>query len=406
MFKNLKLLRQHELTHLPCPRYQCNVRSSFSWIKHFLSTFLFQVCGMKFDQRSSWNKHWSGAHAKTHSLVELMELPVLNHDGPFICDFCGKIYASRSALRKHLIKFHRKAQMYCDLCPKSFNILFQLEQHLLVFHLNMTNDCDVCGFKAAHRKMLLKHKRKHGPKTECQICHKLVRDIKNHQKTHLTVTCKICRKKIDGNLMKNHVKLCLNKSGVQRTFLCDLCPNSYHLKSHLWIHIQKTHLKIKLYACDVCGFESAHKSALKLHKKKHDPKVKCPICEKLVNNVKSHKRNVHPAKDQFYVCDVCGYKSAHKSGLKLHKKIHDPKVKCPICDKLVTNIKKHGFTVHPIKNKLLVCDVCGFLAAYKSLLEKHKKIHEPKVKCPICNKLVRYIKRHKHEVHPVILAVR
>ena len=348
---------------------------------------------MKFDQRYSWRQHWNSAHVKTHNHVELMEFPVLNHDGPFICDFCGKIYERRFALIIHLIKFHRKAQMYCDLCPKSFNFLIQLERHLLCFHLNMKNVCDVCGFNASRGRNLLKHKQKHEPKTQCQICNKLVRNIQKHQSTHLNVTCKICSKSINGNLMKIHV------TEFHKTFLCDMCPKSYNLKSKLRQHIQNTHLKNKLYVCDVCGFESAYKFALKDHKKIHEPKLKCPTCDKLVNNVKLHQRNAHPDKNKLYVCDVCGYTSAPKSAIKRHIKIHEPKVKCPICHKPVTNIKTHKSIAHPEKKKLYVCDVCGYTSALKSAIKRHIKIHEPKVKCLICHKLVSDVEEHKSRVH-------
>ena len=353
---------------------------------------------MEFDQRSLYRQHWNAAHATTQSLVELMELSVFNHEGPFICDFCGKIHSSRSALSQHLMIYH-KAQMYCDLCPKSFHALSQLERHLLGFHVNIKNVCNVCGFKASHRYILLQHQQKHEPKTECQICHKLVRDIKKHQKMHLKMTCKICSKKIDGNLLKNHVKLCLNESGVQETFLCNLCPKSYHFESDLGMHKQRTHLMNKPYVCDICGFSAAYKSDLEQHMKKHQPMVKCPICHKLVTNIKRHKFNVHEMKKKFYVCDVCGLKSSYKSTLKKHKKIHDPKVKCSICRKLVTDLKTHNSREHPAKNKLYVCDVCGFSVGYKAAFEKHIKTHGPKIKCSICHKLVSCIKDHKYGVH-------
>lgn len=33
---------------------------------------------------------------------------------------------------------------------------------------------------------------KHGPKTECDICHSLVYDVKKHKLIHETAKCKIC----------------------------------------------------------------------------------------------------------------------------------------------------------------------------------------------------------------------
>ena len=326
---------------------------------HFLNNSYFQVCKIKFNQRSLWNQHCNGTHATTHNLV-------LKNEGPFICDFCGKIYERRFALIRHLIKFHRKAKAYCDLCPKSFNFLFQLEQHLLGLHLK--NVCDICGFEASRRNILLQHKQKHEPKTECQTCHKLIRNIKRHQKKHRKMTC-------------------------------DMCPNSYYLKSDLKMHFQKTHLKKKLHVCDVCGYKNVKKSHLERHKKIHKLKLKCPICHKPVSDFKEHKYRAHPEKNKLLVCDVCGFKSAHKSVLRCHMKVHEPKVKCPICHKPVTNLIRHKLFVHPAKNKLYFCDACEFKSARKSRLEDHKKTHGPKVKCLICNKLVTDIQSHKYRAH-------
>ena len=286
---------------------------------------------MKLNQRHSWSQHWNSAHATKQSLVELMELPVLNHEGPFICDFCGKIYLSRDPLRIHLKTFHTKAQVYCDLCPNSYHLKYNLRIHLQKTHLKNFYVCDVCGFNSFRKFPLKLHIKIHQPKVKCPICDKLVTDIKTHK---------------------------------------------------LRVHPAKN----KLYICDVCGFTAGYKSTLEQHKTIHEPKVKCPICHRLVIHIKSHNLKVHTVKNKLYV--------------------YGPKVKCPICYKFVVNFELHKSRVHATKNKLYVCDVCGYKSADKPYLKRHMKIHEPKVKCPICKKLVTNDNTHKRKVHPLKYAAR
>jgi len=67
---------------------------------------------------------------------------------PYICDLCGKNYASIYKLRSHLNTVHAQAILKCPHCEKTFNRRIPLLKHLK-FHLNpriMPYKCVMCKY--------------------------------------------------------------------------------------------------------------------------------------------------------------------------------------------------------------------------------------------------------------------
>ena len=155
------------------------------------------------------------------------------------------------------------------------------------------------------------------------------------------------------------------------------------------------YLKKKSYqfSCSSCGFVTKHKFSLFLHRKRHDEKVQCSICEKFVTNIDRH-RKIHFLKKSFS-CNLCDYKTKFSKNLKIHARIHN-KTKCKICSKLVSDLKEHQRKVH--REMRFACDACNYKTNVKSSIRLHILNHN-KSRCPICKKLVADIVRHVKNVH-------
>ncbi|XP_051925821.1 gastrula zinc finger protein XlCGF57.1-like [Hippocampus zosterae] len=151
---------------------------------------------------------------------------------PFICEFCGKTFTEKAALKRHL-KRHtggRPRVHGCDECGKKFT----MSQHLHV------------------------HKRIHtGEKPyACRVCGKTFRQV--------------------GNL-DAHAKI---HTG-EKAFVCSLCGKSFRQKISLETH-ERFHRKDKVFACHACDKSFVQKVDLKRHMLTHSgekPHV-CRICQK------------------------------------------------------------------------------------------------------------------------------
>lgn len=121
-------------------------------------------------------------------------MKILNRSGPFICDKCGSSFPTRTSFLSH-ISFHHGPISFCDLCPRSFVRKTLLSVHMKKDHLKLRPfECHVCSHESSSRGNLKIHMLLHGPKTECQICHKLVSNIKIHLTNHVKVQCSVCCK--------------------------------------------------------------------------------------------------------------------------------------------------------------------------------------------------------------------
>lgn len=95
----------------------------------------------------------------------------------------------------------------------------------------------------------------------------------------------------------------------------------------------------------------------------------CCFCRNIFSNrsvLESHLKNFH-LKTKNLCCDICDFKTAFQNDLKKHKLTH-PQI-------------------------LVECTVCGKKVRF---LNRHMRLHKPKVPCPACKKAVSQsgLKRH------------
>uniref|UniRef100_A0A3B5QX93 Zinc finger protein OZF-like n=1 Tax=Xiphophorus maculatus TaxID=8083 RepID=A0A3B5QX93_XIPMA len=168
----------------------------------------------------------------------------------------------------------------------------------------------------------------------------------------------------------------------EKPFSCDLCGQSFSIKSTLISHI-RVHTGEKPFGCDVCGHKFSIKSSLNKHIRIHTG-------------------------EKPYFCDVCGHKFSAKSALNMHTKTHtgERPFGCDVCgQKFSRNLKKH-FRIHT-GEKPFGCDICGKSFNDKSTLKKHMKIH---IFCNVCGKTFNqeaslniHMRIHTQEKHMVMI---
>lgn len=101
-------------------------------------------------------------------------------------------------------------------------------------------------------------------------------------------------------------------SRIKRVYSCDLCPRSCGYKCSLKQHIERDHLKLLPFECKDCNFRCFQEGRLKKHVLCHGPKIKCKLCDMLVSNMRTHLQTHDKAN-----CRICK-KAVMRNFLKKH----------------------------------------------------------------------------------------
>lgn len=132
----------------------------------------------------------------------------------------------------HMNRVHGHVKRFCDLCPRSYS-----QKHFLVDHMNRVHlkrrpfECNICRHSSSTQSDLRMHLLSHKPKTECQICHKSFKFMKDHLRTHVRAKCTVCdgivaKKNLDQH-MKLHTKskwrkVCKNQASIEKNFIWNI----------------------------------------------------------------------------------------------------------------------------------------------------------------------------------------
>ena len=136
----------------------------------------------------------------------------------------------------------------------------------------------------------------------------------------------------------------------------------------------------------------------------------CDQCEYTgsKDGLKSHKRSKH--RGIKYHCDLCEFVANFKSGLRRHKRSRHEGIRypCDQCDHMAmerSGLKMHKQAIHG--DAKYQCDQCKFVAKMPASLAKHKKkVHEgvryPCDQCEHVSFTAGYLKEHKQTKHEMI----
>ncbi|CAH1642766.1 unnamed protein product [Spodoptera littoralis] len=237
------------------------------------------------------------------------------------CLECDMFFKNSRARKNHVARFHREG-LQCDHCKKRF-----VNRTTLATHLKL------------HEGPL--------PRSECPICHKMVRviQLKYHIQRHQNKSryeCTDCNKTFSHlATYQAHLKYSRAHASEQVfKFPCPMCKKGYPTKEAMQDHFNYQHLG-----------KTTHK---------------CPICNKPIAsraNVDKHMMRIHGQKKEkprTHICQECGKPFTDKKALTQHEVIHSSErpLSCDICQqtfKQKASLYTHRKRVHKvIPNKRLV----------------------------------------------------
>ena len=190
------------------------------------------------------------------------------------CEYCDKIFQSKSALQIHVNIKHKDKGLQCSMCPKKFLFPSYLKLHFANAHSKNTPQfkCQECGFCAVTESYLKSHMtRMHSSlekrKYVCQVCHKNFRSnarLVEHTRIHTG----------------------------ERPFACPVCRKTFYSQSNLYAHERTVHGRLSNYGSK----ESIEERSPPVMKKVFSSCYQCQSCSETFNNkkkLKAHMESEH-----------------------------------------------------------------------------------------------------------------
>ncbi|XP_053688595.1 zinc finger protein 595-like [Sabethes cyaneus] len=218
-------LEAHKRTHKGLKPYECEIcQRTFAGFTYLLfhrsqkhsgeKVFLpceHPGCEQQFSTRYALKRHTQRVHDPTF----VPEITI------FVCDTCGKTFASKGNLKKHQYT-HTPSEMpfVCGICSKQFPTSNKLKEHNLRHEGVKNHTCPHCGLRKT-------------------TMHELRQHIK-HMHAH------------------------------PRSVACEMCPRRFNDVGSLNIHVRIVHLGEKRHKCTVCEWAFGRSDHLKRHMKCHN----------------------------------------------------------------------------------------------------------------------------------------
>lgn len=226
-----------------------------------------------------------------------------------------------------------KDQLDCPVCKKTFLNYVSLNTHMNVHYPNYI--CENCGKAFASKARLRGHMRTHEvgnfPCKYCNATFDRVTKRENHvskeHKSGIRYACKRCNISLTSFYARQKHLAEVHNEELKR-YKCKACPQSYITPGHLSSHVRRDHLNERNHKCDKCDLAFYTKNALKMHMIKHDGERihTCPVCQKSYQRKKTLREHLRiHNNDKRFVCPVCGRAFTQKCTLKGHLKVHERK---------------------------------------------------------------------------------
>ncbi|XP_063631318.1 zinc finger protein 271-like [Cydia splendana] len=358
----------------------------------------------------------------------------------FICDLCGKKFALKAGLMKHVvIHIHVPAnagsvepnnsnykvstnvskdnsdidEYVCDTCRKTFRRKYDLIRHIqnthtqtsskiikttpTVYECNkvdkITYPCDTCGIHFTQKVYLITHKRIHTDKRpySCNICEKRFKTsgcLKIHERVHTGLkpySGEPCNKQFqDVRLLNKHKKV---HTG-EKPYMCEICKKQFSNILSLNIH-KVTHTGI---TCEICKEHFRQWEQFRIHTRTHTGGTiyTCALCNMKFASVwkfNAHKRT--HTNERPYACGICEKRYTRASHLTRHNRYHtsEKPFSCKMCDKKYSerdSLCKHILSHTGVKP--YSCEICKKRFSQKSSLNRHILSHTgaKPYSCEIC----------------------
>lgn len=251
-----------------------------------------------------------------------------------------KLHVENCNRLKHSYKWNNlpfkleKDQLDCPVCKKTFLNFVSLNTHMNLHYPNFI--CENCGKAFASKARLRGHMRTHEIGSfQCRYCNAVfdrVTKRENHvskeHKSGVRYACKRCNISLTSFYARQKHLAEVHNEELKR-YKCKACPQSYITPGHLSSHVRRDHLNERNHRCEKCDLAFYTKNALKMHMIKHDGERihACHICQKSYQRKKTLREHMRiHNNDKRFVCPVCGRAFTQKCTLKGHLKVHERKV--------------------------------------------------------------------------------
>lgn len=221
---------------------------------------------------------------------------------------CGRVYASKEDLYRHMQEHIREKPFRCSVCGKSFTQKGAMKVHMRIHTGEKKFQCHFCDKRFTQLSTCNVHMKVH------------TRAVAGHV-TDKPFKCPVCQKSFK---IKPYLQAHLLVH-TEKPFRCSDCSKSFRRKVELKKHVQ-IHTKGKIYSCKQCSAEFGNLETLRQHirvshvTEKH---VGCTVCSRKFKDeasLQSHMA-VHTGNKPFR-CSICNTGFTQRSNLSSHMKRH------------------------------------------------------------------------------------
>ena len=321
------------------------------------------------------------------------------------CDYCCMTFTSKREFFKHR-KLKSEKLYRCEICAKPFPYRGYFLVHMKIHSEEpgkMNHVCSECGQSSKNYTELKKHMISHTGEHiyKCCQCPKTFphfHNLRSHMSVHKApglIKCSCCNQ-----FFPTRAALSEHKMALQE-IVCGLCGQVFPNKASRIIHYKTEH-EDKILRCHTCKRMYSTQKELEEHMAKHGRRSRkqCPVCGRMVTNLRNHMVTHKPIEEmtetELWMCDKCPSKFRTNATLMNHMKTNhsEQRSKCHLCLQSFKSYKGLYRHLNNVHSNLMPyqCEVCGKRCKLKSNLKIHMRVHSntKMFPCQLCSQAFNY----------------
>ena len=219
------------------------------------------ICNTSYGSSYMYKRHVATGHSNRHSTCKFCDTVFTTHQllddhykkdhgisEPYDCSICGKTFAMKYSMEKHVDAHSKKPRIQCNYCSECFAYYTDFEKHTYEAHgISNAYQCHTCNLNFSTKHYLTVHLS--SPECiavkKCDLCGAQFmnyNDMMEHRgSAHVEKKkCSFCdfsheiKEQVDKHKMSAHPEL-------MTRFKCKFCDKSYPAKSSLAVHKRIIH---------------------------------------------------------------------------------------------------------------------------------------------------------------------